>query len=162
MTLSIETSVECDSWRVLGDLDALIDRCITEALAETGELLRDGAEVSLLLCDDARIRELNAQFRGMDKPTNVLSFPGPEPIETAHVLGDIAISYETVAREAEEQGKLFAHHFCHMIVHGFLHLLGYDHETDDEADAMEADEARVLQRLGIADPYRENQHSEGH
>ncbi|MCW2274158.1 rRNA maturation RNase YbeY [Rhodoblastus acidophilus] len=162
MTLSIETSVECESWRALAELDALIERCLMEALAETDERVRDGAEVSLLLCDDARIRVLNAQFRGMDKPTNVLSFPGPEPIETAHVLGDIAVAYETVAREAEEQGKPLPHHFCHMIVHGFLHLLGYDHETDDEADAMEASEARALQRMGIADPYRENQPSEGH
>jgi len=162
MTLAIETSVACDHWHSLGDLDALIARCLSEALAETGDSVRAGAEVSLLLCDDARIRALNAQFRGMDKPTNVLSFPGPEPIETAQVLGDIAIAYETVAREAEEQGKLLPHHLCHMVVHGFLHLLGYDHETDDEAEAMEADETRVLQRMGIADPYREIQPSEGH
>jgi probable rRNA maturation factor len=162
MTLSIETSVESDSWRSIANLDALVERCLAEALAETDEHVRDGAEVSLLFCDDARIRDLNARFRGMDKPTNVLSFPGPEPIETAHVLGDIAIAYETVAREAEEQGKPLPHHLCHMIVHGFLHLLGFDHETDEEAEAMEADEARVLQRMGIADPYRENQQSEGH
>lgn len=162
MSLSIETSVECECWLSLADLGALIERCLTEALAETDEPVRDGAEVSLLLCDNARIRALNAQFRGMDKPTNVLAFPGPEPIETTHVLGDIAIAYETVAREAEEQGKPLPHHLCHMIVHGFLHLLGYDHQTDDEAETMEAHEARVLQRMGIADPYRENQHSEGH
>jgi len=162
MTLSIETSIDCENWSSLGDLDTLVEQCLTEALAETDEPVRDGAEVSLLFCDDARIRVLNAQFRGLDKPTNVLSFPGPEPIETAHVLGDIAIAYETVAREAEEQGKPLRHHLCHMIVHGFLHLLGYDHQTDEEAEAMEADEARVLQRMGIADPYRENQHSEGH
>jgi probable rRNA maturation factor len=161
MTVSVETSVECESWRSLADLDALVERCLVESLAETGEHVRDGAEVSLLLCDDARIRVLNAQFRGMDKPTNVLSFPGPEPLELAHVLGDIAIAYETVAREAKEQGKPLPDHLCHMIVHGFLHLLGYDHETDEEAEAMEADEVRVLKRMGVADPYRENQQSEG-
>ncbi|PPQ26043.1 rRNA maturation RNase YbeY [Rhodoblastus sphagnicola] len=160
--MSVETSVECDSWRSIANLDALIGQCLAAALAETDERLREGAEVSLLFCDDARIRALNAQFRGMDKPTNVLSFPGPEPLETAHVLGDIAIAYETVAREAVEQGKALPDHLCHLIVHGFLHLLGYDHETDEEAEAMEADEARALQSMGIADPYREPPTPEGH
>ncbi|PPQ39112.1 probable rRNA maturation factor [Rhodoblastus acidophilus] len=162
MNLSIETSVECESWREVADLDGLIRQCLDAVLSETGDELREGAEVSLLLCDDARIRVLNAQFRGMDKPTNVLSFPGPEPLETAHGIGDIAIAYETVAREAAEQGKPLQHHLRHMVVHGFLHLLGYDHETDEEAEAMEADETRALARMGVADPYRELSTPEGH
>jgi len=161
MNLAIETSIESDLWRSIPNLDGLIGQCLAAALAETDEHLREGAEVSLLFCNDARIRVLNAQFRGMDKPTNVLSFPGPEPLETARVLGDIAIAYETVAREAEEQGKALSDHLCHMIVHGFLHLLGFDHETDEEAEAMEADETRVLHSLGIADPYREHSYPEG-
>jgi probable rRNA maturation factor len=161
MNLSVETIVECESWRAIANLDALIARCLSAALAETEEQPRAGAEVNLLFCDDARIRVLNARFRGIDKPTNVLSFPGPESLETAPVLGDIAIAYETVAREAEAQGKPLPHHLCHMIVHGFLHLLGYDHETDEEAEAMEADEVRVLGVLGIADPYGEHSQSGG-
>jgi probable rRNA maturation factor len=162
MSLHIETAVECESWRSLPDLEAMVQRCIMAVLAETGEKLRDGAEVSLLLCDDARIRILNRQFRGMDKPTNVLSFPGPDPIDAARVLGDIAIAYETVAREAAEQDKLLPDHVCHMIVHGFFHLLGYDHETDEEAEDMEAGESRTLQSLGIADPYGCFSKPEGH
>jgi probable rRNA maturation factor len=162
MSLSIEINVECENWRSIADLDELTKRCLVASLAETEDRLRDGAELSLLFCDDARIRLLNAQFRGFDKPTNVLSFPGPEPTAEAHMLGDIAIAFETVAREAVEQGKPLPHHVCHMIVHGFLHLLGYDHETDEEAEAMEADEARVLHRIGIADPYGEPFNPKGH
>jgi probable rRNA maturation factor len=139
----------------------LIENCLEASLTETGDKLRDGAEVSLLFCDDARIRRLNSEFRGFDKPTNVLSFPGPELLEEAYALGDIAIAYETVAREAGEQHKALAHHLCHMIVHGFLHLLGYDHEADEEAEMMEATEARILHRLGIDDPYRDYLISEG-
>jgi probable rRNA maturation factor len=123
----------------------LIENCLEASLTETGDKLRDGAEVSLLFCDDARIRRLNSEFRGFDKPTNVLSFPCPEPLEEAYALGDIAIAYETVAREAGEQHKALADHLCHMIVHGL----------------MEATEARVLHRLGIDDPYRDYLISEG-
>jgi probable rRNA maturation factor len=162
MNLSIETSVECESWLGIAGLDALIRQCLDLSLAETGDHPREGAQVSFLFCDDARIKTLNAEFRGIDKPTNVLSFPGPEPIETARVLGDIAIAWETVAREAAEQDKLLRSHLCHLIVHGFLHLLGYDHETDEEAEIMEADEARVLDRMGISNPYAEQLTAEGH
>jgi probable rRNA maturation factor len=161
MNLSVETLVECESWRSIADLDALIERCLSAALAETGERPREGCEVNLLFCDDAKIQGLNARFRGIDKPTNVLSFPGPGDLATTLLLGDIAIAYETVAREAQEQGKPLPHHLCHMIVHGFLHLLGYDHETDEEAEAMEADEISVLRQLGIADPYGEHAEPRG-
>jgi probable rRNA maturation factor len=130
------------------------------ALDESGDALTAGAEVSLLFCDDARIRDLNRRFRGQDKPTNVLSFPGREPIETAHALGDIAIAHETVMREAQEQGKTVEQHCRHMIVHGFLHLLGYDHEEETEAEAMEAMEIRILRRLGDDNPYREHESKE--
>ncbi len=160
MSLAIETQVECAGWSALGDLDALVEGSLRAAIAESGAELAQGAEVSLLFCDDARIRELNRQFRGLDKPTNVLSFPGPEPLETALFLGDIAIAHETVAREAKEQGKTLEQHCRHLIVHGFLHLLGYDHEDDGEAEAMEAMEIRVLGRLGVEDPYREDERKE--
>jgi probable rRNA maturation factor len=160
MSLTIETRVDCASWSALAGLDAMIAESLQAALDESGDVLREGAEVSLLFCDDARIRELNRRYRGQDKPTNVLSFPGPDPIETAHVLGDIAIAHETVAREALEQGKTLGHHCRHMIIHGFLHLLGYDHEVETEAEAMEAMEIRILRRLGVDNPYREHDSKE--
>jgi probable rRNA maturation factor len=159
-TLAIETRIDASGWSALEDLDALVGGSVRAALEESGDALAAGAEVSLLFCDDVAIRELNRQFRGQDKPTNVLSFPGPEPIESAVLLGDIAIAHETVAREALEQGKSLEEHCRHMIVHGFLHLLGYDHEDDEEAEAMEAMEIRILQRLGVDDPYREDHRKE--
>lgn len=156
MSPVIEIAVECPAWQELGDLEIIVAQCVDLALRELGEKLLKGAEVSLLFCDDARMRELNRQFRGKDKATNVLSFPGVDPLDSARFLGDIALAHETIAREAEEQGKSFEHHVRHMIVHGFLHLLGYDHEAEAEALEMEAMEIRILERLGIENPYREN------
>jgi probable rRNA maturation factor len=107
------------------------------------------AEVSILFTDDAHIQRLNAAWRGKDKPTNVLSFPqGAGPL-----LGDVVLASETVAREAALAGKPLEAHMVHLIVHGFLHLLGYDHEREDEAEEMEALERAALERMGIADPY---------
>ena len=107
-------------------------------------------EATIKWCDDHEIRELNHQFRGIDKPTNVLSFPDGE----AGYLGDIAISLETIEREAAEQGKDSEDHLVHMVVHGILHLLGYDHENEEEAEAMEALEIIILSNLGIDNPYQ--------
>ena len=107
--------------------------------------------ITLLLTDDASVRELNAQFRGKDAATNVLSFPAP-PNPEDH-LGDVALAYGVCAREAAEQGKPLAHHLQHLTVHGVLHLLGYDHIGDDEAEAMEGLERTVLAGLGVPDPY---------
>lgn len=112
---------------------------------------------TILLTNDARILELNSQFRNQNKPTNVLSFPSGEE-EPDHengklYLGDIAISFETVSREAAEAQKTLNHHLTHMIVHGILHLLGYDHETDEEAEEMERLEIEILHELDISDPY---------
>jgi probable rRNA maturation factor len=111
--------------------------------------------VSLCLADDAMLRVLNLRWRGIDKPTNVLSFPSAPPgrSEDATTLGDIALAYETLAREAEDLGVPLADHYRHLLAHGFLHLVGYDHETDAEAERMEALETRILARLGAADPY---------
>lgn len=153
MRLAIEAAVDCPEWEKLPNLDAFLAESLQAVLDETGEDVREGAEVSFLFCDDARIRGLNRQFRGKDKPTNVLSFPGPEPLDDAQCLGDIALAFETIAREAQEQGKSLEHHCRHMIVHGFLHLLGYDHEESIEAEEMEATEIRILQALGVEDPY---------
>ncbi|TAJ72840.1 MAG: rRNA maturation RNase YbeY [Phenylobacterium sp.] len=134
----------------------------TDALPEAEELVRLAAEaalaredagggVTILLTDDASVRELNDRFRGKDSATNVLSFPAP-PNPEDH-LGDVALAYGVCAREAAEQGKPLGHHLQHLTVHGVLHLLGYDHIGDDEAEAMEGLERAVLAGLGVPDPY---------
>ena len=112
----------------------------------------------LLLCstDDSGIRTLNRDWRGIDKPTNVLSFPAaqtPAGRAQPRMLGDIAIAYEITRREAESEHKPFAHHLSHLAVHGFLHLIGYDHETDADAEKMESLERSILASLGVPDPY---------
>jgi probable rRNA maturation factor len=142
-------------WR--GDLPArtLARSAITAAVAQTGARFKRGAELTVHLMGDDEIRALNAQWRGKDAPTNVLSFPAAagDNVEQAMLLGDILIAFETVAREAEAEGKPLADHFRHLVIHGFLHLLGHDHVEPDEAEAMEAIEIAALARLGIADPY---------
>ncbi len=155
MTMDVDISVECESWSAAGDLEVLCQSAIDAALAESGLVLAPVTEVSLMFCDDARIHELNRMWRGFDKATNVLSFPAAEPgqLAVAPLLGDIAVAFETVKRESVEEDKSFSDHSAHMIVHGFLHLLGYDHETEADAERMEDVERRALARLGIADPY---------
>ena len=121
----------------------------------------EGAEVSFLFCDDARIRELNRQFRGKDKPTNVLSFPGAGA--TGRQRNFSATSRWPSRRSPAKRGSRASRcedHCRHMIVHGFLHLLGYDHEEDAEAEEMEATEIRILRALGVEDPYRDDHESE--
>ena len=114
-------------------------------------------EVSVVLTDDAAIRALNRHWRQIDKPTNVLSFPatrrGPMPNGMPRLLGDIVIAYETIAREAAAEHKPLLHHLAHLAVHGFLHLVGYDHDSDEAADEMERLEAKILARLDVPDPY---------
>ena len=112
-----------------------------------------GGAVSLLLADDAALRVLNRDWRGKDKPSNVLSFPAAEGQGDA--LGYIALAAETIAAEAAAQCKSFSAHMSHLLTHGLLHLLGYDHEIEAEAEAMEARERAILQQLGLADPYAE-------
>ncbi|WP_376984994.1 rRNA maturation RNase YbeY [Bosea sp. R86505] len=145
-------------WRALGDLPALkarVAQAIEAALAVAPVQPMAGADLSLLLTDDRRIRIVNRDWRGFDKATNVLSFPAAsaDKIAASPVLGDIVIAFETVASEAEAEGKALADHFSHLVIHGLLHLLGEDHETDAEAQRMEALEVAALARLGIADPY---------
>ena len=139
------------------------DPAWTEALPNAETLARGAAlmaldrhdaaheNVTILLTDDESVRELNAQFRGQHKPTNVLSFPAPDNPE--RFAGDIALAYGVCAREAAEQGKSLANHLQHLTVHGVLHLLGYDHMGDDEAEVMEDLERSVLAELGVPDPY---------
>lgn len=152
MTVSIE--VEDESWLALAGLDALAQKAVEAALA--GASVKEPGEVALLFTDDSAIAEINAEWRGKDKPTNVLSFPAPDmpvPEGEARHLGDIVLAHGVITREAAEQGKTLHDHTAHLIVHGVLHLLGYDHETDAEAEEMERLEAAILNGLGIADPY---------
>ena len=115
------------------------------------------AELAIVLADDSAVRTLNHDWRGKDTATNVLSFPAVAPAGKTRsgrlYIGDIVIAYQTVAREARDEGKPFNHHLAHLAVHGFLHLLGYDHDNDRDADKMERLERRILARLDIPDPY---------
>ena len=155
MSFSIDISAESEGWTKVHDLE----RCVRRA-AEAAMLDNDAppSEISVVLSDDEHIRELNKHHRGMDKPTNVLSFPAARmktPAGAPRILGDVVLAYETVAREAAEESKPIENHLTHLVVHGVLHLLGYDHEDDDEAEMMEARERQILAKLGIPDPYAE-------
>jgi probable rRNA maturation factor len=143
----IEVEVEDPAWNAVPEVEALVRRAALAARPDGG--------VVVLLADDDAVAELNQQFRHKAGPTNVLSFPAPENPE--NLLGDIALAYGVCAREAVEQGKTLADHLSHLTVHGVLHLAGYDHQTDDEAEAMEELERRLLAALGVSDPYATEQ-----
>lgn len=145
---SIALVIEEEKWRAVRGLRARLRRAAALALSMAGIPPRRGAMLTILLGDDERLRALNFAFRGRDKPTNVLSFPGG-----ADYLGDIAIAYGVTRREAQEGGKALIDHATHLAVHGVLHLAGYDHESDSEAQIMEPLETRILGKLKIADPY---------
>jgi len=140
-----------------GSLDAVSAQVAAAACAVAAELGLRGAAACLALSCDEHVAQLNATYRGKPAPTNVLSFPAPGNATTndadARFLGDIVLAGETLSREAKDLGLAFAHHLQHLVVHGLLHLLGYDHETETGAREMEALEVRILGRLGIADPY---------
>jgi probable rRNA maturation factor len=153
-----EVLVVAECWQNEPDAEAVIQRAIAAA-AESVDTDVGDAELAVMLTDDPGIRTLNSNWRGIDKPTNVLSFPAlqpegaPKPGDAPRMLGDIAIAYETTRREADAEGKPFEHHLSHLAIHGFLHLIGYDHENDADAEEMESLETEILQQLGIPDPY---------
>jgi probable rRNA maturation factor len=155
LTISIDVGVEAGDWAGEDELAALSRRAVDAAVSRLG-LGDAGSELSIVFTDNEAMRALNAQWRGKDKPTNVLSFPafplspGDPP---GPMLGDIVIAFETVKSEAELEGKPFDDHLRHLVVHGFLHVLGYDHENDTDAEEMEAAERAILADMGIADPY---------
>ncbi|MCX7338140.1 MAG: rRNA maturation RNase YbeY [Alphaproteobacteria bacterium] len=134
-----------------------------EALFQHVDAPQAALEISIVLTNDEESHVLNLQYRGQDKPTNVLSFPGldPDDLSAIHdpdmplLLGDIVVSLETVLKETEQQGKIFEHHVMHLIIHGILHLLGYDHEHEADAAVMESLEVIILKNLGINTPYIE-------
>ena len=163
----VDIVIEEPRWETAG-LDAMSERAAQAVLAELG-LPATGFVICVMGCDDARIADLNADFRGKPKPTNVLSWPSeerapemageapdlPEPGDSddPEELGDIAIAWGVCQAEAADQGKPFADHVTHLVAHGVLHLLGYDHETEEDAALMEGIEIRALARLGISNPY---------
>ena len=155
-----EILVVADYWHAEPEAAATIERAIAAA-AEFVTVDIDESELAIMLTDDAGIQTLNRNWRGIDKPTNVLSFPALQPRgerqvdDAPRMLGDIAIAYETTRREADEEQKPFDHHLSHLAIHGFLHLIGHDHEKDQEAETMEALEREILSQLGIPDPYAE-------
>jgi probable rRNA maturation factor len=154
----IDVEIEDAAWtEALSGAEALTRAAADAVLAR----LRPGSPegLTVLLADDEAVRDLNSRFRSQDKPTNVLSFPAPENPE--HHLGDVALAYGVCAREAGEQGKPLAHHLQHLVAHGVLHLLGYDHMSDAEAHEMEGLERVILAGLGIPDPYLAGEGDDG-
>ena len=153
-----EVLIVAECWGAAPDAATVVHRAIETAASMVDADTAD-AELAVMLTDDAGIRTLNKNWRGQDKPTNVLSFPALQPTggqssdDGPRMLGDIAIAWETTRREADDEQKPFDHHLSHLAVHGFLHLVGYDHENDVDAEAMEHLERDILAALGIADPY---------
>jgi probable rRNA maturation factor len=154
--LRVDIVVASPLWTAQRSLKALLRRAIGEAASMASTIQGQRGELAIVLTDDTAIRTLNRDWRSKDATTNVLSFPAKDPRHargTTHLLGDIVIAYETTEREARAEHKPFAHHLTHLAVHGFLHLAGYDHATDDEAAAMEKLETAILARLDVPDPY---------
>lgn len=162
MQINIEINIEEEKWlHELPDVEEYIKKSCIAALNGTKIIkYADDIEISVLLTNDSAIRNLNRDYRGKDKPTNVLSFPLEEfkvgkykDVEKNIALGDIIFALETIQNEAKEQEKSIISHLCHLAIHGTLHLLGYDHEDDSEAEIMEALEIEILLQLGIESPY---------
>lgn len=153
LDLTLDITIEAGSWGALGDVEGLCARAAEAALVVAG--VEGLVSLELLLTDDEAVREINLEWRGQDKPTNVLSFPaaptpgfpGPRP------LGDVVLAYETLAREAQAEGKPLASHAAHLLAHGVLHCLGYDHDTDAAAEEMESLETKAMALIGVGDPY---------
>ena len=152
----IDVAIEAEDWASLEAPSQLAGAAILAAIEETGVALAANAEISVVFCDDAFIRGLNRKWRGIDKPANVLSFPAGGDPASAPLLGDIVIAFETASRQALDAGKPLRDHAAHLLVHGFLHLIGHDHVAAAEAETMEALERAILGRLGIACPFQES------
>jgi probable rRNA maturation factor len=153
---AIDILVESARWSGRRGVQPLLRRAIagaSTALPAKAARSTSGAELAIVLTNDSAIRRLNRTWRGKNEPTNVLSFPADPQAGPHRLLGDIVIAYETLAREARAERKPFDHHLAHLAVHGFLHLCGYDHESDRQAATMERLETAILARLGIPAPY---------
>ena len=148
--------IDIQTQSMLWDAQPLAAQTVREAIgAAASTLSTAGGEVSIVLTNDSAIRDLNREWRGIDRPTNVLSFPasGQTGGGDACFLGDIVIAYETLERECDDEHRIFLHHLAHLTVHGFLHLIGYDHQTDVQAEEMEGLESKIMMRLDLPDPY---------
>jgi probable rRNA maturation factor len=155
---TIEVTVESPAWQTaVTDPEHLCRRAVAAVLAQEDTTAAAVVEIGIVLADDARMRVLNRDFRGQDRATNVLSFPAGDHASPMagqpRLLGDVVVALETMRREAAGDGTPLDDYLAHLLVHGTLHLLGYDHESDDEAERMEAREIALLAGLGIADPY---------
>ena len=164
--ITVDLAIMSDGWLALGveeALAALVEKVLSTAAHHAGQPLPELCAVSVLLTDDSEMAALNQHWRRQNKPTNVLSFENKGfatqvlPPNEPPCLGDIALGFETCAREAGEESKTLHDHVCHLFVHGFLHLLGHDHEREDEALLMENLERAILAKLNIQDPYQDNQ-----
>jgi len=163
MEHNVEVAVHCDAWHIAcPDVAALAEVAARTALSRAAAPLAAAPLIlGLILTDDAEQRRLNLTYRGTDAATNVLSFAlaadprGATPADAPLLLGDVVLAFATVEREAREQHKPLATHLAHLVVHGVLHLLGFDHQSEAEATAMEAREVEILQALGVPDPYRD-------
>lgn len=155
--IAVDVVVEAGDWPAAAELRRLAESAVARSLAAAAELA-PAAEVCVVFTDDDRIRALNRRYRGRDAATNVLSFPAPPPVpgKLGPLLGDIVLARDTIVDEAAAAGLTIADHLTHLIVHGFLHLLGYHHDTDADAAVMEPLETAILAGLGIADPYAGN------
>jgi probable rRNA maturation factor len=147
---SVDIQIASSRW----DAEPGAEQTVRDAIAAAAAAVEaDEGEVSVVLTDDAAIRILNRDWRKIDKATNVLSFPAPDNAAGEKMFGDVVIAYETLVRECSEEDRVFLHHLAHLTVHGFLHLIGYDHQTDSEADAMEALESTIMIAMKRPDPY---------
>jgi probable rRNA maturation factor len=160
----IEVSIQDPAWTALGDIESIVREAASIAL--TAAIMPKFAygralEASIILANDDLVQVLNREYSNKDKPTNVLTFASldaEEPVSEGVLnLGDVFMAYQTIARESQEQGKFLLDHVKHLTVHGVLHLLGYDHETEEEATDMETLEIRILERLGVQNPYTETE-----
>ena len=159
--LSIAVEVDDGDWSDMAAFEAMVAE-VGAKLTDSLEFPTAKARACIALSSDEGVRILNKQFRSLDKPTNVLSFPALQPpagapSDAPRMLGDIAIAYQTTRQEADDEQKPFDHHLSHLAVHGFLHLIGYDHENDGDAEAMEGLETEILAQLGIPDPYADRE-----
>jgi len=146
----VDIQVQSPLW----DAEPAAEATVRDAIAAAAQALSTAAgEVSIVLTDDSAVRRLNRDWRGIDKPTNVLSFPASRAGGGARMLGDIVIAYETLSRECADEDRMFLHHLAHLAVHGFLHLIGYDHQTDGEAEEMEGIESKIMISMNRPDPY---------
>ncbi len=155
MNVACDVIVDEPRWSQKFEPEALVGVLVRKVIETVKPSLHPEAEASFSFSNDERVRELNAQWRSKDMPTNVLSFPAShgDDLRGSPLLGDVIMAYETIDREAVEEDKSFVNHTAHMVVHGMLHLIGYDHESDKEAEVMENLESRILTDLGYPDPW---------